>query len=223
MVLAKSAVVACAGGVEVSQDDVMEPAGFALEVTHSFNGEFGLAVGIYGNSGIILAQGDVGGRAIDGGGTAEDEFVHAGVLHSAEQIVSGTEIVVVILQGMFDGLAYFYKGGEMHHGVDFVLFEGFDEQVVIGEVTLYKGCVFYCLFVACAEVVKDERLVTLTGEHSGHIAADVTCSSANEYSHTYTLQCNKFSRRKLYLVIARLFTRGQTGKVNQEDYSRSPL
>ena len=61
------------------------------------------------------------GRTVDGGGRAEDEGLHALGAHRFEKPKRTDDVVVVVLEGLFDRFADGLEAGEVNDGFDAVL------------------------------------------------------------------------------------------------------
>ena len=77
MVLSDSPLGVGAGGIEVAQGDKGQAVGVLVRGQCALEGQFGLAVGVGGNSGVIFGDGDGGRLTVNrGAGRKDDLFVH---------------------------------------------------------------------------------------------------------------------------------------------------
>ena len=118
-VLADAAAGVGADGVEVAQQGDVPARIAKLQVGQDLLDEqLGATVGVGGRGGEILADGDAGRVAVDGGGGTEDQVAHPGVGHGAAQAEGSANVVVVVLKGDLGGLAHRLEPGEVDDGVE---------------------------------------------------------------------------------------------------------
>src|SRR4030042_364105 len=98
MVFAQSGVIAGAAGIEISERLISEFSRPALVVTHSFDSQFRLAIGIYWLGRRIFGDWHVFRNTVDRSGTAEDELLYADGFHRREQILRTAEIVAIVFK-----------------------------------------------------------------------------------------------------------------------------
>ena len=178
-------MLSCAAGVEISKRDVMQFARDGLMVTHFFDGQFCLAVRIDWIFGRIFGDGQFVGYAVNRGGAAEDKFADARRFHCAKKHLGIGDVVLIVLEGIGYGFARLDERGEVHHGFDFMFFEGCGQQVEIRQIAFDKLASFYCGRVSLAEIVVNNWLMSFGGQHCRHIASDVPGSAGDEYSHLF--------------------------------------
>ncbi len=179
VVFADGTVTARAAGVEVTQGGVVETTGPGLPMQHAFRGPLGFTIGIDGAFGQGFVNGDDLGHAVGSGGTAEDELAYVGVFHGLQDRVGVADIVMVVTQGLLHGFAHLDEGGKVHDGFYMILFEGLDQQGVVGQVTLDKVGRADGGPVALAEVVVDHGVMAFVGEEGDHVAADISGSATD--------------------------------------------
>lgn len=98
------------------------------------------------------------------------------------------EVVAVVFEGFLDRLADGFRGGEVDHRVEFILFEDLAEGFAVAAVDLDEGDVdagdlAYALdgaHVAVGEVVDDDDVVTGIDQFHGGVRADVTGTAAHQ-------------------------------------------
>jgi len=176
-----AAIAGGAGDVEITEGDVIQAGVTAIVGEDVFKGELGFAVGIDGQFGMVLGDGDDVGLAVDGAGGREDEVLDAMAKHGVDEEDAAGDVGDVERAGVVDG--FFYEGfaGEVHYGVDGMAAEDFVEGGGIGEVGLVEeslrgdgGA------VAFAEVVEGDDVDAGGDEELGADAADVAGGSGDE-------------------------------------------
>ena len=118
-------------------------------------------------------------HTINGGGTAEDQFIDAGFVHSLQEVQRSANVVVVIFERGLNRFGDFDESGKVHNRIDVKIFERLDKQLVIVKVSVDKSGVFDGGSVAFAEVIENNGLMTDVREHRGHVAAYVPGAAAN--------------------------------------------
>ena len=154
------------------------------EVAHgAFAGELGEPVGIDRVLGRVFVDWASLGNAVGGRGAGEDQFGHAHRAHGLEDVDRSYEIVDIIFRRVFDALGHARGGGEVHDGFDVVVCERRFEQALVGEVADSEQAFRHGLEVANREVVVDLNIVSGLHEQAHGVAADIACSSNDEYIH----------------------------------------
>ena len=123
------------------------------------------------------------GHSVNRGGAAEYEFAYARRFHCAEKRLGIGDVVLIILEGIDYGFACLDERGEVHHGFDFMFFEGRGQQVEIRQIAFNELASFYRGGMSLAEVIVNNGLMSFGGQHCRHIASDVPGSAGDEYFH----------------------------------------
>ena len=78
-------------------------------------------------------------ETVDGSGGGEDDVLAAVLLHDLEEDEGAGDVVVVILEGLGDGLAHSLEARKVDDAVDLVLGEDLLEAVAVEQVALDEG------------------------------------------------------------------------------------
>lgn len=89
--------------------------------------------------GHILGQGQRLRRAINRSRTRENDVLAARIAHGFEQLDRAANIVVIVLDGLFDRFAHGLEAGKVNHAVDVMLGEDLAQLCLIADITLDKG------------------------------------------------------------------------------------
>lgn len=111
-----------AGGVKVSQGNVVDAVNFFVPLEDLFKDEFGVAVGIDRFLRQTFVHRNFFRNSIGGAGGGEDDFFAAGVDHAVEEIDAADDVDLVVEGGVFHGFGDERFACEVDNGVGLGLF-----------------------------------------------------------------------------------------------------
>ena len=156
------------GDIQVAQDLFLHIFGGAVRVGRAARAA-------------VFVQRELFGRAVDGRGRGEDELFDAELLHRFEQHEGGAEVVVVVLERLFDALPHRLEPRKVDDPVDGVFAEHLFESGGVAHVLLVEAHRFAGdlpdaldrLGGRVAQVVDDDHAVARLQQFDAGMRADV--------------------------------------------------
>ncbi len=173
VVFAQIALGRRASGVEIAKRRKAKPIGMGIVLHHVLHVEFRSPVGVDGNLGIVLGQGQRDGNPVGGASRRKDQFLTACVAHGFEQIPGVDHVFPIIDRGILHRLPHITARREVHYRARLPAGEGGGQRLPIGQTGLDHGRP-NGLWVSGREVVKDHHGYApfLQGSHG--MASDIT-------------------------------------------------
>ena len=131
MVFADAAIGPCTSGVEISQRCKTKVIRFCIIGERVFNHQFGESVRIDRRFGSCFWNGNHRWFAVGSRCTAKDNFFHIGFAHAVKQFDGRDHIVAVVKRGIGDRFVDSCECGEVHDGVDLVVFQSRDDFLAV--------------------------------------------------------------------------------------------
>src|SRR5713226_6296353 len=172
------------GSVEIAEGHVVEP-GIGLVIPENlFENEFGFSVRVDGRFPMVFGNGNDFRFAVRGSGGREDEFFYAVAGDGIEQIHTAGHIGGVENTWFADGFGHESLGGEVHHGVDFVLSEDGFKRGAVCEIDLAKdGAGRHGGTMSFQQAIQGDDGHAMLDQYFRADTADVTCRAGNENIH----------------------------------------
>lgn len=143
-----------------------------------------------------LRQGELFGRAVDGRGRGEDEFLDPVIAHRLEQYERTHEVVVVVFDGLGDALAHGLEPREVDDGVDGMFLKDAVEHRTVADIRLVEGKPFARQLLRAGErlaagigkVIDDDGLVAMPQQLHQRMRADESGTARQKNVH-FSLPC----------------------------------